>query len=142
MLSNNIDFSEYGTEFAHEVQHINAMGGYTFKPNKELTITPQVLFRYAIGAPFDAEMNVSAMLRKQFYGGLTYRVGGDVNQLGESVDAMLGMQVTDNLFFSLSYDIGITRLRKFNNGSLEATARWWFNPPADVENTSGGDKPF
>lgn len=142
LLSNNIDFSEYGTEFAHEVQHINAMGGYTFKPNKELTITPQALFRYAIGAPFDAELNVSAMLRKKFYGGLTYRVGGDVNQLGESVDAMLGMQVTDNLFFSLSYDIGITRLRKFNNGSLEATARWWFNPPADVENTGGGDKPF
>ena len=29
----------------------------------------------------------------------------------------------------LSYDMGLTRLRKFNNGSIEATVRWWFNPP-------------
>jgi type IX secretion system PorP/SprF family membrane protein len=141
LLANSIDFAEYGTGLSREVQHINAMGGMTFDVNKELKITPQALFRYALGAPFDAELNVSALLRKKFYGGLTYRVGGDEKHLGESIDAMLGMQVTDNLFFSLSYDIGITRLRKYNNGSLEATARWWFNPPADVENVEP-DRPF
>jgi type IX secretion system PorP/SprF family membrane protein len=141
LVANSIDFAEFGNVFSREVQHFNAMGGVTFEANEDLDITPQALFRYAVGAPFDAEMNVSVLLRKKFYGGLTYRVGGDTNGLGESVDAMLGMQVTENLFFSLSYDIGITRLRKFNNGSVEAIVRWWFNPPADVENT-GTDKPF
>lgn len=133
LVANSIDFSDYGSIFSREVQHINAMGGMTFQPNKELEITPQALFRYAIGAPFDAEANVSVLLRKKFYGGLTYRVGGDTNGAGESVDAMLGMQVTENLFFSLSYDIGLTRLRKYNDGSVEATVRWWFNPPGNVE---------
>ena len=108
------------------------MGGFTFTPNEELKITPQALFRYAIGAPFDAEANVSALLRDKYYGGLTYRVGGDTKGLGESVDVMLGMQMTENLFFSLSYDIGLTRLRKYNNGSIEATVRWWFSPPDNV----------
>ena len=141
LVANSIDFAEFGNIFSREVQHINAMGGITFEANEDLDITPQALFRYAIGAPFDAELNVSLLLRKKFYGGLTYRVGGDTKGLGESVDAMLGMQVTENLFFSLSYDIGITRLRKFNNGSLEATARWWFAPPDDVQ-TIEPPRPF
>jgi type IX secretion system PorP/SprF family membrane protein len=132
LFGGNIDFAEVG-EFASEVQHINAMGGMSFEANEDLTVTPQALLRYAIGAPFDAEANVSVMLKKKFHGGLSYRIGGDKKQLGESVDIMLGMQVTENLFFSLSYDIGISQLRKFNNGSLEAVARWWFNPPADVD---------
>ena len=37
------------------------------------------------------------------------------------------MQMTRNLFFCLSYDVGLTALRKVSNGSVEATARWWFN---------------
>lgn len=133
LVSNSIDFAEFGTVFSREVQHINAMGGVNLELNNDLSITPQALFRYAIGAPFDAELNVSAMLQKKFYGGLSYRVGGDTNGLGESVDAMLGLQATDNLFFSLSYDIGISRLRKYHSGSAEATVRWWFTPPDDVQ---------
>lgn len=132
IVSNSIDFSEFGDILSREVQHINAMGGVKFKPTEDLDLTPQVLLRYAIGAPFDAEMNLSAMLYKKFYGGLTYRVGGDTNFAGESVDVALGFQAIDKLFFCFSYDIGLTRLRKHHFGSLEATVRWWINPPDEV----------
>jgi type IX secretion system PorP/SprF family membrane protein len=132
IVSNSIDFSEFGDVLSREVQHINAMGGVKFKPTDDLDLTPQVLLRYAIGAPFDAEMNLSALLYKKFYGGLTYRVGGDTNFAGESVDVALGFQAIDKLFFCFSYDIGLTRLRKHHSGSVEATVRWWFNPPDDV----------
>lgn len=132
IVSNSIDFSEFGDVLSREVQHINAMGGIKLDATDELEVTPQVLLRYAIGAPFDAELNVSALLRKKFYGGLTYRVGGDTNFAGESIDAALGFQAIDKLFFCFSYDIGLTRLRRHNNGSIEATIRWWFSPPDDV----------
>jgi type IX secretion system PorP/SprF family membrane protein len=132
IVRNSIDFAEFGDVLSREVQHINAMGGIKLDATDELEVTPQVLLRYAIGAPFDAELNVGAMLRGKFYGGLSYRVGGDTNFAGESVDAALGFQAIDKLFICLSYDIGLTRLRKFHNGSLEATVRWWFNPPDDV----------
>ena len=132
IVSNSIDFSEFGDVLSREVQHINAMGGVKFKPTDDLDLTPQVLLRYAIGAPFDAEMNLSALLYKKFYGGLTYRVGGDTNFAGESVDVALGFQAIDKLFFCFSYDIGLTRLRKHHSGSVEATVRWWFNQPDDV----------
>ena len=46
-------------------------------------------------------------------------------------------QKTNNLFFCLSYDIGLTRLQKFNKGSVEATVRWWFNPPEGTVIDSG-----
>jgi len=132
IVSNSIDFSEFGDVLSREVQHINAMGGIKFDPTEDLEITPQVLLRYAIGAPFDADVNVSALLYKKFYGGLTYRLGGDTNFVGESVDVALGFQAIEKLFFCFSYDLGLTRLRKHNNGSIEATVRWWFNPPDDV----------
>jgi hypothetical protein len=108
------------------------MGGIKFEATDELEVTPQVLIRYAIGAPFDAELNASALLQHKFFGSLSYRVGGDTNFIGESIDAALGFQAIDNLFFCFSYDIGLTRLRKPNQGSIEATVRWWFNPPDDV----------
>ena len=132
LVANNIDFSEFGSEISREVQHINAMGGITFHLTEEIDLTPQALLRYVFNAPFDADINVSLMLKRKFYVGATYRVGGDTNGAGESVDALLGLQATENLFMCLSYDIGLTRLRKFNNGSVEATVRWYFNPPADI----------
>ncbi len=127
---NNIDFSDLEGVISREVRHFNAMGGLTFTPTSEVSITPQMLLKYVPGAPFDADLNVSVLLKDKFYGGLTYRTGGDTNGVGESVDVLLGMQATENLFFCLSYDIGLTRLRKYNSGSVEATLRWWFNPPA------------
>ncbi|MDO8366033.1 MAG: type IX secretion system membrane protein PorP/SprF [Saprospiraceae bacterium] len=132
IVSNSIDFSEFGDVLSREVQHINAMGGIKFEATDELDITPQVLLRYAVGAPFDAEVNLSALLRNKFYSGLTYRVGGDTNFAGESMDVALGFQAMDKLFLCFSYDLGLTRLRKHHNGSIEATIRWWFNPPDDV----------
>lgn len=132
LVANNIDFSEFGTQISREVQHINAMGGIQFNLNEDVRLTPQALLRYAFNAPFDADVNVSVMLHRKFYLGATYRVGGDTNGAGESVDALIGVQATENLFLCLSYDIGFTRLRKFSNGSMEATVRWEFNPPADV----------
>lgn len=132
IVSNSIDFSEFGDVLSREVQHINAMGGIKLAATDELDVTPQLLMRYAFGAPFDAELNVSALLRNRFYGGLTYRVGGDTNFLGESLDAALGFQAIDKLFFCFSYDIGLTRLRNHHSGSIEATLRWYFNPPDDV----------
>ncbi len=136
LLQNNIDFSEFGEQLAREERHFNAMGGITFRPSDHLEIVPQVLLRYVLNAPFGAELNVMAGLRQKFYGGLTYRAGGD-RGYGESVDVLAGIQATKHLFFCLSYDIGLTRLARLSNGSIEATLRWWMNPPEGTIIDSG-----
>ncbi|MBN8677139.1 MAG: type IX secretion system membrane protein PorP/SprF [Chitinophagales bacterium] len=132
IVNNSIDFAEFGETLSREVQHFNAMGGIQLEATEDLKVTPQVLIRYALGAPVDAEVNVSALLRNKFYGGLTYRLGGDINFAGESIDVAVGIQAIDELFFCFSYDIGLTRLRRHHNGSIEATVRWYINPPDDV----------
>ncbi len=133
LVSNNIDFAENGGILSRESQHLNAMAGVNFPISEDFELSPQVLVKYVSNAPVDADINVSVMLKHKFYGGLTYRTGGETNGAGESIDALLGMQVTENLFFCLSYDIGLTQLRKYNNGSIEATLRWYFNPPEGGE---------
>jgi len=135
-LKNNIDFSEFGMDITREERHFNAMGGFTLVANDDLEFMPQLLLKFAPNAPFDAELNVMAGLRKKLYGGLTYRAGGDTGY-GESLDVLAGVQATKNLFLCLSYDIGLTRLRKFSNGSIEATVRWWLNPPEGTIIDSG-----
>ncbi|TNE66201.1 MAG: type IX secretion system membrane protein PorP/SprF [Bacteroidetes bacterium] len=136
-FSNNIDFAEQGGILSREERHYNAMAGMTFIANEALAIKPQLLLRYVKNTPFEAELNVMGILQEKFYGGLTYRVGGDTKGAGESVDVLMGIQATDKLFLCLSYDIGLSRLRKFHNGSVEATVRWWINPPEGTVIDSG-----
>lgn len=133
LVRNNIDFAENGGILSREAYHLNAMAGATFTLSEGVELTPQVLLKYVPNAPFDADLNLSILFQRKFYGGITYRTGGDVNGAGESLDPQLGMQVTKNLFFCLSYDITFSRLRSFTNGTVEATARWWFNPPEGEE---------
>jgi Type IX secretion system membrane protein PorP/SprF len=92
-------------------------------------------------APLDLDINCNMLLRNKYLGGLTYRIGGDVGGLGESIDLILGLQATENLFVALSYDIGLTRLSNYSKGSIELTGRWWFNPPAP-ETTNSNPIPF
>ncbi len=134
---NNIDFAPIGNDrgdtigISREVLHVNLMGGYTFTPNENLSITPQTLVKYVKGAPAQADINMTFVLKKKFTGGLTYRTGGGkTSAAGESLDILLGLQATEKFFFCLSYDLGLTPLRNYHSGSIELTARYWFNPPA------------
>jgi type IX secretion system PorP/SprF family membrane protein len=129
LVANNIDFSQKEGILSREVQQLNLMTGVAFDVSDGVTLTPQMLFRYVFNAPPDLDVNVMASIQEKFHTGITYRVGGDTNNFGESVDVMAGVQATSNLMVLLSYDIGLTLLRRFHNGSIEATARWWFNPP-------------
>lgn len=130
LKDNNIDFADLDGVLSREVQHFNGMAGMTFDLHKDIALTSQFLLKYVPHTPADADVNLSVLVKQKFYGGITYRTGGDTNGTGESVDALVGLQATENLFICLSYDIGLTRLRKYNSGSMEATIRWWFNPPA------------
>jgi type IX secretion system PorP/SprF family membrane protein len=134
LVNNNIDFAEFGGKLSREVQHIYAMGGIKFELAESISMHPQVLLKYVKNAPFDADINCNFEFKSRFIAGLTYRTGsGSVSKFGESLDILTGVQATKNLYLGFSYDLGITKLRKYNNGSIEATVRYWINPPEGVE---------
>ncbi len=133
LVDNNIDFSLLGDKKSREAQHFNMMVGAAFALSETIDIVPQTQFRYVKNAPPDMDINVMVDVRRKFLGGMTYRIGGDKNGLGESIDIMAGAYATKNLMLMLSYDIGLTRLASFQNGSIEATLRWIINPPEGSE---------
>ena len=131
LLTNNIDFSQNGGILSREARHFYLMGGGTIVLNESVEMTPQALIKYVGAAPLDADLNVNFQLQKRFLAGLTYRTGsGKTSAGGESLDVLAGVQLNSALYFGLSYDIGLTQLRKYNNGSVEATLRYWLNPPS------------
>ncbi len=132
LLGNNISFAAVSSLKSREVPHLNAMTGVTFELNDNLDITPQILVRYVKGAPFDADVNGTLCYKNKFYGGLTYRTGGNKGGVGESADVLFGLQASKKLFVGLSYDLNLSRLRTQQAGSAELALRWWFNPPEGV----------
>ncbi|MBK8556474.1 MAG: type IX secretion system membrane protein PorP/SprF [Lewinellaceae bacterium] len=129
LVTNNIDFAEYGDVFSREERHINGMAGVSFDLADGIEMTPQILVKYVNHAPIDADVNVSILIQRKFFSGITYRIGGNQNGAGESLDLMFGVQATRNIFLCASYDIGLSALRKYHNGSMEVTARYWLNVP-------------
>lgn len=136
LLENNIDFSEENITLTREVRHLYLMSGLVFNLSETVKFQPQVLLKYVRNAPFDADVNGNLIIYDRYTVGLSYRIGGSKESgVGESVDLLLGAQVTDNLLFSLAYDITLSELRNYNSGTIEAMVRYCFGNIS----SSGGD---
>jgi type IX secretion system PorP/SprF family membrane protein len=125
LLNNNIDFNEAGTILAEEKLHGYIMTGYLFDLSDNISFKPQALLKFATNSPFDADINGSFIFNKKYIAGLTYRLGGSsTSAVGESLDVMVGAQISNHLFFGLSYDITLSEVKDYSNGSIEAIVRY------------------
>lgn len=138
LIPQNIDFDDLAGELSYGQPHINLMGGYTFERSDELKFSANTLVKYVKGAPFDIDINLSGIFSESWFGGATYRIGGDQGGIGESISPQFGFRVKD-LFFMASYDISFSRLRRYSKGSPEFSVRWMFgmeriSPEVDYKN--------
>ncbi len=129
MLRNNIDFNDLRLILGREIPHVYAMTGYRFKLNKNLDLESQILVKYVENAPLDFDLNFSFHILKKFLLGASYRAGGSSDSIGESIDLLVGTQLGDQVFFGLAYDITLSKLRTYNNGSIEAVFRYCIGNP-------------
>lgn len=122
-LENNIDLADSEDILTREIRHFYVMGGTKIAIGgdpESFNLQPQILLKYVRGAPFDADVNVTAQLADKFTIGGSYRIGGSKSSsFGESVSLLLGMDLTDKLTFGLSYDATLSELNSYNNGSVE-----------------------
>lgn len=138
LLENNVDFADSDVIISREVQHLYLMGGYTFPLSETMALKPQALLKYASGAPIDFDANVSLLVQNRYMAGLTYRLGGNKESgTGESLDLLLGAQLTDNVMFSISYDMTLSDLKDYSNGSIEASVRYCLGKASEE-----GDKEY
>ncbi len=125
LLENNIDFTDSDIIISREVQHFYLMGGVTFQLNDNLALKPQALLKHASKAPVDFDANVSLLVQNRYVAGVTYRLGGNKeNGNGESIDLLVGAQLTPSLMFTFSYDYTLSDIKGYSNGSIEASIRY------------------
>lgn len=125
LIKGDIDF-DGNSDLSQESRHVFLMGGATFAVAERLDFTPQILIKYAENSPFDMDLNFGLTLDQKYTGAIAYRLGGADGDVGESIDVLLGFQLTEQLMLGFSLDFTLSKLRSFENGSLELVLGYSF----------------
>ncbi|MEM1321804.1 MAG: type IX secretion system membrane protein PorP/SprF [Bacteroidota bacterium] len=133
MVNNSIDFNDLSGVLSRERRHLYFMTGLSLRLNQYTELLPQLLLRYANHTPLSADFNLSLQIAERYTIGTTYRHSyhrGDRSVLGsESIDLLLSAQLTNELLFGFSYDITLSELKDYSNGSIEGILRYCFGKP-------------
>lgn len=89
------------------------IGGYDFELNRDLSISPSMLLKYAENGKFQADITSKIVFQQSYWGGLTYRTR-------QSIILLLGVSV-DKFIFGYAYDIGLNSIQKHSYGTHEFT---------------------
>jgi len=125
LVKSDIDFDN-NNELSQESRHVYLMGGATFPVGNRVDFTPQILVKYAEASPFDVDLNFGLTLDDKYTGALAYRFGGATGDIGESIDVLLGFQLTEQLLLGFSLDFTLSKLRSYDNGSIELVVGYSF----------------
>lgn len=119
LLRSNIDFSDKGQLITRETQHYYFMAGATIPLGESWELNPQTLWRYLPNAPFDADINLSAIFKKKISGGLSYRIGS------ETAIVSTGLQLGDHLHLGMAFEASFSDIQKYNSGTAEVIIRYF-----------------
>ncbi len=119
LLRSNIDFSDKGQLITRETQHYYFMAGATIPLGEACELNPQTLWRYLPNAPFDADINLSAIFKKKISGGLSYRIGS------ETAIVSTGLQLGDHLHLGMAFEASFSDIQKYNSGTAEVIIRYF-----------------
>lgn len=100
--------------------HYFLNAGYIYPLNESVKLKPSILFKYVLGAPLEADINLNAWFNDKFGVGLSYRTG----------DAVLGMfevQITPQIRIGYAYDQTLTQINKYSYGAHEIMLRYEFD---------------
>lgn len=101
--------------------HYYIIGGYVFNITDNLKFKPAVLGKIVSGAPVTVDASANFLLQERVTLGASYR-------WDDSVSALAGFQITENIFVGYSYDYSVTELNKYNDGSHEVILRFQLMP--------------
>ncbi len=118
MIRGDLDFDD-NQLFSTEVRHLLIMTGGTFILDKDWRLTPQFLFKAAENTPRSFDFNISSTWKETYTAGITYRTGGNRQDWGESIDVIIGLQLSERMLLGFAYDITLAKIRNSSTGSIE-----------------------
>ncbi|WP_066757112.1 PorP/SprF family type IX secretion system membrane protein [Crocinitomix algicola] len=120
LTASKFHFQGLNNELYHLNQQVHLMAGYVFNLNPQILLKPTVLIRYAQPQTISTDLNANFMFYQRFWLGIGTRNLNSLNFLGD-------LYVTDYLRIGYSYDMTLTELQKFANGSHEILIGFDFN---------------
>ena len=100
-------------------RHLFFMGGAALPINELLIFKPQFLMRWAENTPPSVDFNMGLLYQEKYNLALTYRTGGGDGDIGESIDVMMGVQLTDQVMIGIAQDFTLSALKQYDQGSIE-----------------------
>lgn len=94
------------------VRHYYLNSGYKITIDENWDAEPSILFSGTIGSPAALDFNIKTEYRNKFITGISYRVN-------DAVVLLAGYKLQEVLSLYYSYDMLISKLRKYNSGSHE-----------------------
>lgn len=130
LMNSDIDFELNNLFTAREEAHYYLMTGISMPLDHRMSFVPQVLVRYVQGAPVDVDVNLGMRWSEDYSLGVSFRKGGVDDRLLESIDVMGSVKVLRGLHIGAAYDITLSELRQYSNGSIEVLLMYCFGEPA------------
>ena len=88
-----------------------AHAGYNFKVGALIDIQPSTIFRYMLNTPYQFDGNLKITLKDVYWIGTSYR--------HQDAIAIMGGIEIGNIMFGYTYDIGISDIKTYNDGTHE-----------------------
>jgi type IX secretion system PorP/SprF family membrane protein len=111
MLQNSLS-DNANTLLNKEERHYFFTGGLVFDVSENVRFKPSFIFRMVNGAPLSAEFSGAVLLHDRLWLGGMYRYT-------EALGAMIKFDITNQLSLGYSYDMTLSRLGNYNQGSHE-----------------------
>ncbi len=128
ILRSSLEIGESGLGSNNEVWHYYIMGGAEFPINKDLSLTPQVLIRKSEVTPLTFDFNVGVKAFDKYNLSATYRSGGLLDDIGESLAVTVGISVNKQFLIGFSNDFSLSEINQVTNGSIELLLYYRFVP--------------
>ena len=106
--------------------HYFLIAGYVFDLSDNLKFKPSIFLKAVSGSPLQGDASANFLINERFTIGAAYRWSA-------ALSAMVGFQVTDQIFMGFGYDFETTEVESYNDGSYEFLLRFdVFNKPTRV----------
>lgn len=116
-LIENVTYDDINLALYKQKINYYLIAGLVFDLNEYVKFKPALLTKVVNGSPLQLDVSGNFLINDKFHIGLSYRWSA-------AISAMVGFQITDELFMGYGYDYETTVLKSYNSGSHEIFLRY------------------
>ena len=117
---NQANFELNGNTVASSQRHYFFAAGYNFNTPVSLLELKPSLFVKSDGRSHQINLNANVLYNKKFWGGISYR-------WEDAIIGILGIELFNGIKIGYSYDLNISKLSNYNQGTHEVMIGYCFN---------------